>query len=102
MLAPLWETLILLDRLLFLIERGYPAALIPLFAPTISPRNYALVAFKDDEAAEWLRAAARERRERVDVHNARHGVSEADATRLCGGMRAELAEIMVTDAVIVA
>lgn len=46
LLAPLWEELILLDRLLYLRELGYPSALVPVFDPLISPRNYAVVAVK--------------------------------------------------------
>jgi hypothetical protein len=42
-LAPLAEALILVDRFLFLEESGARASLAPLFAPTISPRNFALV-----------------------------------------------------------
>ncbi|NWS78875.1 RRNAD protein, partial [Crotophaga sulcirostris] len=44
LLAPLVETLILLDRLLFLREQGFHCALIPLFNPRFSPRNLVLVA----------------------------------------------------------
>ena len=43
LLAPLWEALLLLDRLLFLGERGHLAALVPIFDPALSPRNYAVV-----------------------------------------------------------
>ena len=43
LIAPLWEALLLLDRLLFLRERGYAAQLLPLFDPTLSPRNYAVL-----------------------------------------------------------
>jgi len=43
LLAPLWEAFLLLDRLLFLQERGYAAQLLPLFDPTLSPRNYAVL-----------------------------------------------------------
>ncbi|XP_064354896.1 methyltransferase-like protein 25B isoform X2 [Dromaius novaehollandiae] len=46
LLAPLVETLILLDRLLYLRERGFQCALIPLFDPLLSPRNLVLVAAK--------------------------------------------------------
>ena len=46
LVAPLWEELLLLDRLLFLRERGHRASLVPLFDPLLSPRNYALVASK--------------------------------------------------------
>ncbi|NXN94984.1 RRNAD protein, partial [Rhinopomastus cyanomelas] len=44
LLAPLVETLILLDRLLYLREQGFHCALIPLFNPQFSPRNLVLVA----------------------------------------------------------
>ncbi|XP_074709408.1 methyltransferase-like protein 25B isoform X2 [Strix uralensis] len=44
LLAPLVETLILLDRLLYLREQGFPCALVPLFDPRFSPRNLVLVA----------------------------------------------------------
>ncbi|XP_025902412.1 protein RRNAD1 [Nothoprocta perdicaria] len=46
LLAPLVESLILLDRLLFLRERGFQCALVPLFDPLLSPRNLVLVAAK--------------------------------------------------------
>ncbi|KAM8794290.1 LOW QUALITY PROTEIN: methyltransferase-like protein 25B [Eudromia elegans] len=46
LLAPLVETLILLDRLLYLREQGFQCALIPLFDPQLSPRNLVLVAAK--------------------------------------------------------
>ncbi|NWH41461.1 RRNAD protein, partial [Chloropsis hardwickii] len=44
LLAPVVETLILLDRLLYLRERGFHCALVPLFNPRFSPRNLVLVA----------------------------------------------------------
>ncbi|NXI63870.1 RRNAD protein, partial [Anseranas semipalmata] len=44
LLAPLVETLILLDRLLYLREQGFQCALVPLFDPQFSPRNLVLVA----------------------------------------------------------
>ncbi|NXD88859.1 RRNAD protein, partial [Halcyon senegalensis] len=44
LLAPLVETLILLDRLLYLREQGFQCALVPLFDPRFSPRNLVLVA----------------------------------------------------------
>ncbi|XP_065713862.1 methyltransferase-like protein 25B [Patagioenas fasciata] len=44
LLAPLVETLILLDRLLYLREQGFHCALVPLFDPRFSPRNLVLVA----------------------------------------------------------
>ncbi|KAL4575261.1 hypothetical protein LXL04_022103 [Taraxacum kok-saghyz] len=46
-LGPVLETLILLDRLLFLQEQGMEAVMIPIFNPTISPRNIALIATKN-------------------------------------------------------
>ncbi|XP_048144994.1 methyltransferase-like protein 25B isoform X1 [Corvus hawaiiensis] len=44
LLAPVVETLILLDRLLYLREQGFHCALVPLFNPRFSPRNLVLVA----------------------------------------------------------
>ncbi|RLV87521.1 hypothetical protein DV515_00015652 [Chloebia gouldiae] len=44
LLAPAVETLILLDRLLYLREQGFHCALLPLFNPRFSPRNLVLVA----------------------------------------------------------
>ncbi|XP_031462133.1 protein RRNAD1 isoform X2 [Phasianus colchicus] len=44
LLAPLVETLILLDRILYLREQGFQCALVPLFNPRFSPRNLVLVA----------------------------------------------------------
>ncbi|CAH8565224.1 unnamed protein product [Dicrocoelium dendriticum] len=46
MLAPAIETVILLDRLLWLQERGHPCCLVRLFDYGISPRNLALVALR--------------------------------------------------------
>ncbi|XP_067001365.2 methyltransferase-like protein 25B isoform X3 [Anabrus simplex] len=46
MLAPLVETIVLLDRLLYLHERGISSVLIPVFKPSLSPRNHILVATK--------------------------------------------------------
>jgi hypothetical protein len=43
MLAPLYEALLLLDRLLYLGEGGHHAALFPVFDPDLSPRNYLLL-----------------------------------------------------------
>ncbi|KAL8243307.1 hypothetical protein R6Q59_009565 [Mikania micrantha] len=47
-LGPVLETLILLDRLLFLQEHGdsVEAVMLPIFNPNISPRNVALIAKK--------------------------------------------------------
>lgn len=47
LLAPVWESLVLIDRLLYLREHGYACStLVPLFDPALSPRSYALVALK--------------------------------------------------------
>ncbi|RYR50286.1 hypothetical protein Ahy_A07g036890 isoform C [Arachis hypogaea] len=50
-LGPLLETLILLDRLLFLQEQDstVEAYLLPIFDPMISPRNVAVIAKKTDK-----------------------------------------------------
>ncbi|KAF6135177.1 hypothetical protein GIB67_035248 [Kingdonia uniflora] len=47
-LGPLVETLLLLDRLLFLQEQGssVEAFILPLFDPILSPRNVAIIAWK--------------------------------------------------------
>ncbi|KAJ7981991.1 protein RRNAD1 isoform X1 [Quillaja saponaria] len=49
-LGPLLETLILLDRLLFLQEQGgsLEAFMLPIFDPILSPRNVAIIAKKID------------------------------------------------------
>uniref|UniRef100_A0A8C8SNE9 Ribosomal RNA adenine dimethylase domain containing 1 n=1 Tax=Pelusios castaneus TaxID=367368 RepID=A0A8C8SNE9_9SAUR len=46
LLAPLVETLILLDRMIYLQEQGFHCEVIPLFNPSFSPRNLVLVAAK--------------------------------------------------------
>lgn len=46
LLAPLVETMILLDRVIFLQEQGFDCEVIPLFKPEFSPRNLVLVAAK--------------------------------------------------------
>ncbi|XP_041369668.1 protein RRNAD1-like [Gigantopelta aegis] len=45
-LAPLIETLILLDRMVYLYEKGISSTLVPIFEPRLSPRNYVLLASK--------------------------------------------------------
>lgn len=47
-LGPILETLLLLDRLLFLQEQGnvLEANMVPIFDPILSPRNIALIAKK--------------------------------------------------------
>ncbi|KAG9345297.1 hypothetical protein JZ751_009843 [Albula glossodonta] len=49
LLAPVVETLVLLDRMLFLQENGLQCQLVPLFEPAFSPRNLVLVAVKPRE-----------------------------------------------------
>ncbi|XP_061675599.1 protein RRNAD1 [Syngnathoides biaculeatus] len=46
LLAPVVETLVLLDRIIYLRENGVHSHLIPLFDPNFSPRNFVLVAQK--------------------------------------------------------
>ncbi|XP_064608363.1 uncharacterized protein LOC135472677 isoform X2 [Liolophura sinensis] len=45
-LAPVIETLILLDRQLYLWEYGLDSVLVPVFDPSVSPRNFVLLAKK--------------------------------------------------------
>ncbi|XP_029927401.1 methyltransferase-like protein 25B [Myripristis murdjan] len=46
LLAPVVETLVLLDRIIYLQEQGVDSKLVPLFDPNFSPRNFVLVALK--------------------------------------------------------
>ncbi|XP_071970993.1 methyltransferase-like protein 25B [Engystomops pustulosus] len=46
LLAPLVETLILLDRIIYLQEQGFRCEVLPLFKPEFSPRNLVMVAAK--------------------------------------------------------
>uniref|UniRef100_A0A182WIP3 Methyltranfer_dom domain-containing protein n=1 Tax=Anopheles minimus TaxID=112268 RepID=A0A182WIP3_9DIPT len=46
MFAPLIETIILYDRLLFLFEKGAQARIDVLFDPYLSPRNHVITAYK--------------------------------------------------------
>ncbi|XP_071107262.1 methyltransferase-like protein 25B [Haliotis cracherodii] len=46
-LAPVVETLLLLDRMLYLLEHGVPSVLVPIFDPQLSPRNFVLLATKE-------------------------------------------------------
>ena len=62
LLAPLWEALLLIDRLLFLQERGYAAQLLPLFDPTLSPRNYAVLGVRPPAGGHAGRGACRDGR----------------------------------------
>merc|ERR1719378_620844 len=45
-MAPVIETVILLDRQLFLFENGHNSIMLPLFDPLLSPRNQVIVAVK--------------------------------------------------------
>ncbi|XP_071040474.1 methyltransferase-like protein 25B isoform X3 [Parasteatoda tepidariorum] len=45
-IAPVIETLILMDRLLYLYEKGCPCCVAPVFDPTLSPRNFVLLSVK--------------------------------------------------------
>ncbi|XP_077430899.1 methyltransferase-like protein 25B [Vanacampus margaritifer] len=49
LLAPVVETMVLLDRIIYLQENGVHSQLIPLFDPNFSPRNFVLVAQKTPE-----------------------------------------------------
>ncbi len=44
--APLLESVFLLDRGLYLLERGIESLIVPIFDPAQSPRNFALIAVK--------------------------------------------------------
>ncbi|KAI4893287.1 hypothetical protein NFI96_019690 [Prochilodus magdalenae] len=55
LLAPVVETLVLLDRMLFLQEKGFQSQLVPLFDPAFSPRNLVLVAVKPKADGEEIR-----------------------------------------------
>ncbi|XP_075994420.1 methyltransferase-like protein 25B isoform X2 [Genypterus blacodes] len=46
LLAPVVESLVLLDRMIYLQENGVDSRLVPLFNPNLSPRNFVLVALK--------------------------------------------------------
>ncbi|KAL4228269.1 Ribosomal RNA adenine dimethylase domain-containing protein 1 [Mactra antiquata] len=47
-LAPVIETLLLLDRMIFLYEKGHSSSLIPVFDPELSPRNFVLLSWKSN------------------------------------------------------
>ncbi|XP_070576997.1 methyltransferase-like protein 25B [Ptychodera flava] len=44
--APVIESLILIDRMLYLYEQGFESQLIPVFNPKMSPRNFVLISKK--------------------------------------------------------
>ncbi|KAK7066453.1 Ribosomal RNA adenine dimethylase domain-containing protein 1 [Halocaridina rubra] len=46
LLAPVVESVILLDRLLYLYEKDVEGVLLPVFDPLLSPRNHVLIAVK--------------------------------------------------------
>ena len=46
--APIIETVILLDRSLYLYENNINSAILPIFHPSMSPRNHVLIAIKND------------------------------------------------------
>uniref|UniRef100_A0A6M2CSK3 Putative rrna adenine n-6-methyltransferase ovary overexpressed n=1 Tax=Rhipicephalus microplus TaxID=6941 RepID=A0A6M2CSK3_RHIMP len=48
LLAPVIESLLLVDRMLYLWDRCIPSCLLPLFDPCLSPRNLVLLAFKEN------------------------------------------------------
>lgn len=55
MLAPLVETVVLLDRFLFLSENNLPPILKPIFDARLSPRNFLLLSVKNSEQlTSWL------------------------------------------------
>ncbi|RCN29523.1 hypothetical protein ANCCAN_24715 [Ancylostoma caninum] len=45
--APIVEQIIIKDRVQYLEECGHSVAVVPLFDPRISPRNFAIIAMKD-------------------------------------------------------
>ena len=47
--APLIETVILLDRCLYLLDEGHSSYLVPIFDPLLSPRNHVLMSVKNVE-----------------------------------------------------
>ena len=44
--GPLLETVLLLDRGLYLLEQGLDSLLVPIFDPRLSPRNFVLLSHK--------------------------------------------------------
>lgn len=48
LLAPVVESLLLVDRMLYLWDRCIPSSLVPLFDPCMSPRNLVLLAVKEN------------------------------------------------------
>ncbi|XP_023657192.1 methyltransferase-like protein 25B isoform X2 [Paramormyrops kingsleyae] len=58
LLAPVVESLVLLDRMLYLQERGLQSQLVPLFDPALSPRNLVLVAVKPGQDSKLQKLVA--------------------------------------------
>uniref|UniRef100_H3D618 Methyltransferase like 25B n=1 Tax=Tetraodon nigroviridis TaxID=99883 RepID=H3D618_TETNG len=54
LLAPVVETLVLLDRMIYLQEHGLDSQLVPLFNPNFSPRNFVLVGQKRRKQTDLL------------------------------------------------
>ena len=44
--GPILETVLLLDRGLYLMEQGLEGCLVPIFDPRLSPRNFVLLSHK--------------------------------------------------------
>ena len=53
-MAPVVESLLLLDRAVYLEERGMSAMIFPAFDPSISPRNFVLAASRHSAAMQAL------------------------------------------------
>ncbi|XP_047468711.1 methyltransferase-like protein 25B [Penaeus chinensis] len=51
LLAPVIESVVLMDRLLYLYEKGVESVLVPAFDPQLSPRNHVLVAIKQKNSS---------------------------------------------------
>ncbi|GFY46032.1 protein RRNAD1 [Trichonephila inaurata madagascariensis] len=47
MTAPVVESLILIDRLIYLYEQGHPGCIVPIFDPSLSPRNHLIIAARN-------------------------------------------------------
>jgi len=48
--APLIETVLLLDRCMYLSEHGHNCTIAPIFDPRISPRNFVILACKENKS----------------------------------------------------
>ncbi|GFQ91375.1 protein RRNAD1 [Trichonephila clavata] len=47
MAAPVVESLILLDRLIYLYEQGHPGCIVPIFDASLSPRNHLIISARN-------------------------------------------------------